>query len=154
MFLESPDIYVIAKNIQTVNWEILRFSLLSSFYYPNEDPLSPASWNLFNWLILNLIFWLYSLVQPLVLILSRPQRPVHCGKPEPAAGPALTPGGRVRELTQGWRGPCAGPGRGRGGAGRPGGPQGASTGCLLLHISKMKIKDAFKVPRAPSRVVI
>ena len=87
-------------------------------------------------------------------VTSGPQRPVYCGKPESAAEPALTPGGRGRQLTQGWRGPCGGTGRGRGGAGRSGGPQGASTGCLLLHISKMKINDAFKVPRAPSGVVI
>ena len=83
-----------------------------------------------------------------------PQRPVHCGKPEPAAELALTPGGRVRQLTQGWRRPCPETGRGRGGARRSGGPQGARTGCLLLHISKMKINDAFKVRRAPSRVVM
>lgn len=80
--------------------------------------------------------------------------PVHCGKPEPAAEPALTPGGRVRELPQGWRGRCARTGRARGGAGRSGGPRAASAGCLLPHIPKRKINDAFEVPRAPSRVVV
>lgn len=68
MFLESADVYVITKSIQTVNWEILRLPLLSSFYYLNVDALGPISWNLLNCLCPNLIFWFYSLVQPLILI--------------------------------------------------------------------------------------
>lgn len=48
---------------------------------------------------------------------SGPERPVHCGTPEPAAEAALTPGGRVQKPAQGWRGESAGTRRGRGGAG-------------------------------------
>lgn len=72
---------------------------------------------------------------------------MHCRKPEPAAEPALTDPWRARSKTN----------PGLANEEEAPGAQGDHREKLLVPIApqlKMKINDAFKVPRAPSRVVL